>query len=130
MRLKFDPRSAPPSLAFSPVHPGTRKKARTRRSGPFQCCSQRSKRLTTSNVRVVDLVTPPPVPVMVMGYVPVGAFLETVKVKSDEPEPGAPMEVGLKLPVTPDGMPVAEKEIAESNPPETLVVTTAYPLCP
>jgi hypothetical protein len=62
--------------------------------------------------------------------VPVGAFLETVNVKSDVPEPGAPMDVGLKLPVTPDGMPVAENEIAESNPPETLVVTTAYPLCP
>jgi hypothetical protein len=67
---------------------------------------------------------------MVIGYVPVGAFSATVRVKSVEPEPGAPMEVGLKLPVTPVGIPVAEKEMAESNPPETLVVTTAYPLWP
>ena len=52
-----------------------------------------------------------------------GAFLATVSVKSDEPAPV--MDVGLKLPVTPEGMPVADKAIAESNPPETAVVTTA-----
>jgi hypothetical protein len=55
--------------------------------------------------------------------VPVGAFLETVRVKSDEPEPVT--EVGLKLPVTPVGIPVADKATAESNPPEALMVTTA-----
>jgi hypothetical protein len=38
--------------------------------------------------------------------------------------------VGLKLPVTPDGIPVADKTTAESNPPEALTVTTAYPLWP
>lgn len=46
------------------------------------------------------------------------------------PEPGAPMDDGVKLEVTPEGTPVAENEMAESNPPETAVVTTAYPLCP
>jgi hypothetical protein len=50
--------------------------------------------------------------------------------KSDEPEPGAAMEAGLKVVVTPDGTPVAENAIAESKPPETVVVTTAYPLWP
>ena len=59
-----------------------------------------------------------------------GAFLATVNVKSDEPEPGAPIDVGLKLPVTPDGMPVADKAIVPLKPPETVVVTTAYPLWP
>jgi len=40
------------------------------------------------------------------------------------------MELGLKLPVTPDGMPVADRVTAESKPPETVEVTTAYPLWP
>jgi hypothetical protein len=57
--------------------------------------------------------------------VPVGAFLDTVKVKSDVPEPGAAIDVGLKTPVTPLGTPVALKAMAASNPPETDVVTTA-----
>ena len=40
------------------------------------------------------------------------------------------MVTGLKLPVTPEGMPVAEKVTFESNPPEAVIVTTPYPLCP
>ena len=59
---------------------------------------------------------------------PVGAFLATVRVKSDEPEPVT--EVGLKLPVTPEGIPLAEKVTLESNTPEAVKVTTPYPLCP
>jgi len=53
----------------------------------------------------------------------VGAFLATVRVKSEEPEPVT--DVGLKLPVTPEGIPVADKATAESNPPEAFTVTTA-----
>jgi len=71
---------------------------------------------------------PPLVPVMVIGKVPVVAVLATVSVKSEVPEPGAAMEVGLKTPVTPDGKPAADRAIAASNPPETAVVTTAKPL--
>ena len=78
----------------------------------------------------MECVTPPLVPVMVIGKVPVGAFLETVKVKCEVPEPGAPIEVGLKTPVTPDGTPVADSATAPLKPPETVVVTTAYPLWP
>ena len=55
---------------------------------------------------------------------PVLAVLETVSVKFDVPEPGAAMEVGLKLPVTPEGRPVADKATAALKPPETAVVTT------
>jgi hypothetical protein len=60
-------------------------------------------------VRTVECVTPPPVPVIVIviGKVRVGAFLATVRVKFDVPEPV--MELGLKLPITPDGTPVADK---------------------
>jgi len=65
---------------------------------------------------------------MVIGKVPRGAFRATVSVKSDVPAPV--MDVGLKLPVTPVGIPVADKATAESNPPVTETVTTAYPLCP
>lgn len=63
-----------------------------------------------------------------MGKVPVGAFLATVRVKCAVPVPV--MELGLKLPVTPVGMPVADKVTAESKPPETVEVTTANPLWP
>jgi len=82
----------------------------------------------TWNVSVVLFVVLPLVPVMVMVEVPVGADPDTVRVKSDVPEPVT--EVGLKLPVTPDGIPVADKATGESNPPEALMVTTPYPLCP
>lgn len=56
---------------------------------------------------------------------PAGAFSATVRRKSDVPEPGAAMEDGLKLKVTPEGTPLAENAMAESNPPETFVVATA-----
>lgn len=81
-------------------------------------------------VSVVVLVTPPPMAVIVMGYVPVFVDVETVRLKCAEPEPGAAMGFGLKLNVTPDGTPVAESATAELNEPESVVVTTAYPLWP
>lgn len=56
---------------------------------------------------------------------PYAAVLDTVRSISDVPEPGAAMEAGLKLTVTPVGWPVADKAMAESNPPETAAVTTA-----
>lgn len=60
---------------------------------------------------------------MVIVDVPVGAVLDTVRVKSEVPEPV--MEVGLKVPVTPEGKPVADKATGESKPPEAVTVTTA-----
>jgi hypothetical protein len=62
---------------------------------------------------------------MVMGKVPPVALLETVRLKFAEPEPGAPIDDGVKLVVTPAGTPVAESAIAELNPPEMVVDTTA-----
>ena len=79
--------------------------------------------LTTVNVRVVECEVPPLVPVMVIAWVPVGALLATVRVKSDVPDPVT--DVGLKLPVTPAGMPVADSATAELNPPVAVTVTTA-----
>src|SRR5271165_3132458 len=48
----------------------------------------------------------------------------------DVPEPGAAMDVGLKLTVTPEGWPLAVKPIAELKPPETVVVMVELPLLP
>ena len=67
---------------------------------------------------------------MVMVWVPVLAVLLTVSVKVDVPEPGAAMEVGLKLAVTLLGRPLADKATAELKPPETAVVIFDVPLLP
>jgi hypothetical protein len=86
--------------------------------------------LNISKVSVVVFVTPPPVPVIVMGYVPVLAVFETVRLKCELPEPGAAMGFGLKLAVTPEGSVEYDSEIAALNEPEVVVVTVAYPLWP
>ena len=54
----------------------------------------------------------------------------TVRVKVAVPEPGAGMEVRLKLAVTPDGWPEAESEIDELKAPEIAVVRVDVPLLP
>jgi len=54
----------------------------------------------------------------------------TARVKVDVPEPGAAMEVGLKLAVTPVGAPDAVRAIAELKPPETAVVMVDTLLLP
>lgn len=54
----------------------------------------------------------------------------TVIVIVELPEPGAAMDVGLKLTVTPVGWPVADKAIAELKPPDTAVVIVDVPLLP
>ena len=48
----------------------------------------------------------------------------------DVPEPGAAIEVGLKVAVTPVGWPLAVKATAELKPPETVVVIVEVPLLP
>ena len=61
---------------------------------------------------------------------PLVALRGTDRLKSVVPEPGAAMDAGLKLEVTSDGTPVAEKETAELKPPLTETVTVAKPLWP
>ena len=48
--------------------------------------------------------------------VPVVAVLLAENASVELPLPGAAMDAGLKLAVTPDGKPEAESEIAELNP--------------
>jgi len=85
--------------------------------------------VTVSDTAAV-CVMPPPVPVTVIVYVPVAVVEATATVMVEVPEPGAAMEVELKLTVTPVGWPLAVKPIAESKPPETVVVMVEVPLLP
>jgi len=84
----------------------------------------------TVNETVAVCVIPPPVPVTVMAYVPVAVVDATARVSVDDPDPGAAMEVGLKVAVTPLGIPDADRAIAVLNPPETAVVIVEPPLLP
>ena len=70
---------------------------------------------------------PPPLPVTVMGYVPVGVLPPTVMVIVELPEPGAGIGLGLKLTVVPDGMPDADRLIALLKPPLIPVVIVEVP---
>jgi len=79
---------------------------------------------------VVVCVVPPPLPVMVMVRVPARARRLTRMVIVDVPEPGAAMELGLKVMVTLLPPPEADKPIAELKPPETAVVMVEVPELP
>jgi hypothetical protein len=85
--------------------------------------------VTVSETPVV-WVTPPPVAVTVIVYVPVATVDPTVIVMVEDPEPGAVIELGLKLSVTPAGCPEADKVMAELKPPVTLVVIVDCPELP
>ena len=54
----------------------------------------------------------------------------TASVAVEVPEPGAAMDAGLKLTVTPVGWPLAVNAMAESKPPDTVVVIVEVPLLP
>jgi hypothetical protein len=62
--------------------------------------------------------------------VPAAVVEATARVNVDVPEPGAAMDVGLKLAVTPVGAPDAVRAIAALKPPDTAVVTVETPLLP
>lgn len=76
---------------------------------------------------VVVCVTPPPVPVMVMVWLPILEFRPTLTVMVDVPEPGAAMELGVKVTLCALPCPEADKLIAELKPPETAVVMVDVP---
>lgn len=75
-------------------------------------------------------VTLPPVAVIVIADVPLVAVLPTVNVSVELPPPGAAMDAGLKLAVTPVGRPEAERETAELKPPLTVVEIVVLPELP
>ena len=59
--------------------------------------------------------------------VPVVAVLLAVRVRVELPLPGAAIDAGLKLAVTPAGNPEADNETAELKPPLTVVETVELP---
>jgi|HubBroStandDraft_4_1064222.scaffolds.fasta_scaffold16979_4 hypothetical protein len=79
---------------------------------------------------VAVCVVLPPVPATVIVYVPIAVVEATAMVMVELPEPGAAIDVGLKLTVTPAGWPLALKAMAELKPPETAVVIVDVPLPP
>ena len=59
------------------------------------------------------------------------AVVEATTIDMEEvPEPGAAIDPGAKLTVTPVGCPVADKATAELNPPRTPTVIVDEPLLP
>jgi hypothetical protein len=62
--------------------------------------------------------------------VPVVAVLVAENVSVELPLPGAAIEVGLKLAVTPAGNPDADSETAELKPPLTVVEIVLVPVLP
>jgi hypothetical protein len=76
---------------------------------------------------VVVFVIPPPLAVTVTVVVPVVAVPLAENVRVELPLPGAAIEAGLKLTVTPAGRPEAESEIEELNPPLTVVEMVLLP---
>jgi hypothetical protein len=73
---------------------------------------------------------PTPVPVTVMGYVPGTVLDPTVIVMVELPEPGAGIELGLKITVVPEGAPEADRAIALLKPPLMAVVMVDVPSLP
>lgn len=65
-----------------------------------------------------------------MVRVPTLAFLPTLTVMNDDPEPGAGIELGLKLTLTPPPAPEADKLIDELKLPEAAVVIVELPEVP
>src|SRR5581483_3860819 len=67
---------------------------------------------------------------MVTFTVPVVAVLLAVNVSVEFPLPGAAIEAGLKLAVTPAGKPDADSDTAELKPPLTVVEIVLLPDLP
>jgi len=75
-------------------------------------------------------VTVPPVAVTVTFAVPVVAVVVAENVNVELPLPGAAMDAGVKLAVTPVGRPEADKDTAELKPPLTVVEIVVLPEVP
>ena len=84
----------------------------------------------TSTDTVVVCVMPPPVAVMVIVRVPVVALLVVLIVIVEVPDPGAAIDVGLNVIVSPLPCPDADKLIAELKLPDATVVMVDFPELP
>ena len=82
----------------------------------------------TVSETVVAADVEPEVPVTVIEYVPATALEATVKPSVEVPAPV--IDAGLKLGVSPVGIPLAVSAIAELNPPVTVLVIVELPVPP
>jgi hypothetical protein len=81
----------------------------------------------TISVSVPEWVLPPPVPVTVTENVPLVAVANGVTSSCELPDPGAAIEVGLKVAEAPLGTPEADSEMALLNPLRAAVVIVLVP---
>ena len=79
---------------------------------------------------VAVCVMPAPLAVTVIVDVPVVAVLVAVNVSVELPLPGAGRGFGLNVALTPEGRPETVREIAELNPPLTVVESVLLPEVP
>jgi hypothetical protein len=79
---------------------------------------------------VAVCITPPPLALTVTFVVPVVAVLVAEKVRVELPLPGAAIEAGLRVAVTPEDRPDANKDTVELNPPLTVIETVVLPELP
>ena len=90
--------------------------------------------LPPAAVMVIEMVTlcvmPPPTPVTVTLKLPVVAVLPAANVSVELPLPGAAIEPGLKLAVTPDGVPDTDNDTAALNPPTAALDIVVLPDVP
>jgi len=77
-----------------------------------------------------EVASPPPLTVMVALAEPSTAVPLAVNLMKTAPAPGAAMEVGVRVAVTPLGSPVIAMATAELNPPALFVVRVKAPLVP
>ena len=70
---------------------------------------------------------PPPVAVTVTVAAPTAAVELADRVRVEDPEPGAAIEVGLNPAVTPEGRPEVDNDTAELKPPDMVVDIVELP---
>src|SRR6185369_16160371 len=84
----------------------------------------------TVSARLAVRVREPPTPVTVTLNGPVLAFAAAVKASVDVPEPGATIDDGVKVAVTPLGTPDTDRATELLNDPNTYDVTPTEALFP
>lgn len=73
---------------------------------------------------------PPPAPVTVTLNVPVAAVLAALSVKVELPLPGAAIDAGFRLAVTPDGAPETDSDTVALKPPTAALDIVVLPEVP
>ena len=97
---------------------------------PNNCCVVPPPLAVTVKLIVAEWVLLPPEPLTTTLYAPALADAPTEIVTVDEPDPGAAIDVGLKVAVAPAGKPAAESATTELKLPDIVVVIVDAPEVP